>query len=137
MPGRFAVFWRQLTVEVPRFAKSVLLDLLVALPTEARIAITFFGSFILLGIWDGFVQARVLARNGVIAVRNLRAARPVFARTQSVAGSSIMDSLKVLLFVGFVAYAAVGIVVIAGGGAFGSGGSTLHWRRRASARGIG
>lgn len=126
MPGRLAIFWRQLTVEVPRFVKAIL-PALVALPTDARIGIAFFGSFFILGFWDGFVQTRVLVRNGAVAVGNLRAARPLFAGTQSVRGSSILDSMKVLLFVGFIAYALVGIVVIAGGGAFGSGGSTLHW----------
>jgi uncharacterized membrane protein YgcG len=126
MPGRLAVFWRQLTVEVPRFVKAFL-PTLVELPTDARFGIAFFGSFFIVGFWDGFMQTRVLVRDGAIAMRNLRAGRPLSTGTQSVRGSSILDSMKVLLFLGGVAYALVGIVVIAGGGAFGSGGSTLHW----------
>jgi len=126
MPGRLAVFWRQVSVEVPRLVKGFL-PTLVALPTDARVGIAFFGSFLMLGFWDGFVQTRILVRNGVVTLRNLRAGTPMFAGTQSVRDSSILDSIKVLLFVGVFAYAIVGIVVVAGGGAFGSGGSTLHW----------
>lgn len=126
MPGRLAIFWRQFTVEIPRFAKH-LLPTLIALPTDARFGIAFFGTFLLLGFWDGFLQTRVLLRNAFIATRNLRAGRTLFAGTKAVRTESIFDSLKVMIFVGFVVYAVVGIVVIAGGGAFGSAGSTLHW----------
>ncbi|MBL0142118.1 MAG: TPM domain-containing protein [Betaproteobacteria bacterium] len=126
MPGRLAVFWRQLTVEVPRFAKA-LLPILVAIPTDGRFGISFFGTFLLLGIWDGFVQTLQVARNLFIAVRNLRAGKPLSAGTQSIRFGSIIDTLKVALFFGFIAYVLVGIVVIAGGGAFGSAGATLHW----------
>ena len=126
MPGRLAVFWRQLTVEIPKFVKGAL-PTLVAMPTDARFGISFFGSFLLLGMWDGFVQTRRLLRNAFLAVRNLRAGKALSKGTQAIRLDSILDTLKVLLFIGFVAYCFVGIVVIAGGGAFGGAGSLLRW----------
>jgi uncharacterized membrane protein YgcG len=126
MPGRLAVFWRQLTVEVPRFLKGFF-PTLVAMPLDARFGISFFGTFFLFGFWDGFVQTRAILRNAIIAAGNLPAGRPFTAGTQPVRLESIWDSLKILLFVGFSAYVVAGIVVIAGGGAFGNAGATLRW----------
>lgn len=126
MPGRLRVFWRQLGVEIPRLAARVV-PTLIALPTEARIAIAFFGSFLLMGIWDGFAQARRLLRNAWLAASNMRAGRPVFGGTSAVQGGSMIDTVKVFLFLGFLASCAVGIVLVAGSGAFGGAGSMLRW----------
>jgi uncharacterized membrane protein YgcG len=126
MPGRMAVFWRQLTVETPKFVKGVP-PTLVALPTDARVGISFFGSFLLLGIADGFLQTQRLLHNARVAVRNLCKGIAISKGTESIRFDSIFDTLKVLLFVGFVAYCLVGVVVVAGGGAFGGAGSMLRW----------
>jgi uncharacterized membrane protein YgcG len=125
MPGRFAVFRRQFAVEVPKFAKAAL-PALTSLPTSARFAIAFFGTFLLLGIWDGFVQTRQLVRNAVRAIANLRSGQVLTRGTRPVQLGSIIDTLKVMVFLGFVVYCVVGIVIIAGGGAFGGGGASLR-----------
>lgn len=126
MPGRMAVFWRQLTVELPKFVK-VALPTLVALPTDARFGISFFGSLLLLGMADGFLQTQRLLHNALLAVRNLRAGKAIGSGAESIRLGSVFDTLKILLFIGFIAYCLVGIVVVAGGGAFGGAGSMLRW----------
>lgn len=126
MPGRLTVFWRQLVVEVPRFAKRVL-PTLIALPTDARFCIALFGTFLIVGIWDGVVKTRALLGNAWRAAANFRAGRALFTGSEPVQIESIVDTLKVLLFAGFLFYLLLGIVVIAGGGAFGGAGSNLRW----------
>ena len=126
MPSGFAIFWRQLTGELPKFVKG-LVPALVSMPTDMRLALSFFGTFFLIGFWDGFVQSRQLVRNALISAGNVRAGRAWSAGTKAVQLDSAIDALKVLLFVGTAIALGVGIVVIAGGGAFGSAGSTLRW----------
>ncbi len=126
MPGRAEVFWRQLKVEVPRFFAK-LPAMLVAVPIEGRIVVALFGSFFLLGFYDGFQQAKVLVRNAIVTVGNLRAGRAAFRGTAATGTQSMVDSMKVLIFAGAIIAGLAGIVMIAGGGAFGSAGSTLHW----------
>ena len=126
MPGRIAIFWRQLKTELPKFAKGIV-PALVSVPTEGRVAISFFGTLILLGFWDGFVQTRQLLRNAFTSVGNLRAGRAWSAGTKAVQLDSAIDAMKIVLFVLVAIGVGVGVVVIAGGGAFGSAGSTLRW----------
>jgi uncharacterized protein len=126
MPSPAAVFLRQLTIEIPKYARA-LVPTLVAVPTEGRLAIAFFGTFFLLGFWDGFLQARVLAGNAVKAVSNLRAGRPISQGTKAWQAGSLIDSLKVAIFVIAICGVAAGFVVVAGGGAFGGAGATLVW----------
>jgi len=126
MPSPAAVFLRQMAVELPRFAKG-LLPALVALDTGARIAIAFFGSFFLLGFWDGFMQARVLAGNLWKRVSNLRAGRPMSKGMKAWQAESILDSIKLVVFFAAILGALAGAVVVAGGGAFGGAGATLTW----------
>ena len=126
MPSPAAVFLRQLAVELPRFVKG-LLPSLVGLDTGARIAIAFFGSFFLLGFWDGFMQARVLAGNLVKRVSNLRAGRPMAQGIKPWKSESIFDSIKILIFFLAILGALAGAVVVAGGGVFGGAGATLVW----------
>jgi uncharacterized membrane protein YgcG len=126
MPSPAAVFLRQLVIEVPKYARR-LLPTLVALPTEGRFAIAFFGTFFLMGFWDGFLQARVLVLNAVKAASNLRAGRPLSKGTKATQTGSLIDSLKIIIFLVVVCGAAAGIVVVAGGGAFGGAGATVAW----------
>ena len=126
MPGRLTVFWRQLIVELPRFAKRVL-PTLIALPTDARFGIALVGTFLIVGMWDGVVKTRALLGNAWRAAANLRAGRALSMGCEPVQIESTVDTLKVLLFAGFLLYFLLGIVVIAGGGAFGGAGSNLRW----------
>ncbi len=126
MPGRMAIFWRSLMTEIPKLAKAAV-PALVSVPTEGRVAIAFFGTLLLLGFWDGFVQTRQLARNAFTSIGNLRAGRGWATGTKAVQIGSAIDAMKITLFVVALIGLGVGIVVVAGGGAFGSAGSTLRW----------
>ncbi len=126
MPGRMAIFCRSLMTEIPKLARGAL-PALASVPTEGRVVIAFFGTLLLLGFWDGFVQTRQLTRNAFTAVGNLRAGRAWASGTKSVQIGSAVDAMKITLFVVAVISFGVGIVVIAGGGAFGSAGATLRW----------
>jgi uncharacterized membrane protein YgcG len=126
MPGRLEVLWRQVRVELPRRAAE-LPRILAGVPLEGRVALTLFGGFLLMGLWDGLRQARAMARNAWITAGNLRAGRAAFGGTAATAVGSAVDSMKVLLLAGCLVAALAGVVIVAGGGAFGSAGSTLHW----------
>jgi uncharacterized membrane protein YgcG len=126
MPGRVAIFWRQATVEIPKLARNAL-PTLMAVPLDGRIGIAFFGGLLFIGFWDAFVQARASMRNIAITIGNLRAGKAMSAGTATVDLGSVIDALKVVGIVIFGLATAVGVVVIAGGGAFGSAGSTLRW----------
>jgi hypothetical protein len=126
MPGPVAIFWRQLTVEIPRYAKRFL-PVLVSTPTDGRFAIAFFGTFFILGFWDGFLQACALARNAIKVASNLRAGRSATRGTQAFEMGSLIDSLKIVIFLAVAFGGAAGIVIVAGGGAFGGAGASLAW----------
>jgi uncharacterized membrane protein YgcG len=126
MPGRAAIFWRALMTAIPKLAKEAL-PALASVPTEGRIVLSLFGTLFLLGFWDGFVQTRQLARNAFTAVGNLRAGRGWTRGTKAVQLGSVIDAMKITLFLLAAFGLGVGVVVVAGGGAFGSAGATLHW----------
>ena len=124
-PNRAYVFYRQMRVEIPKLMKA-LLPALIAVPIEGRFAIAFFGTFLLMGMWDGLVQTRRLLSNGALALRNLREGKAISTSWQTVAAGSAIDSVKVLLFIGVIAFAAVALVVVAGNGAFGGAGAMIR-----------
>jgi uncharacterized membrane protein YgcG len=125
-PGPVALVWRQLLVETPRFLAR-LPHLLVGVPIGGRFASAFFGGLLMFGISDGFRQARTLARNAFLMARNLRHGRALLAGTARTSIEALIDSLKVFVIVACAIGGFIGIVLIAGGGAFGSAGATLRW----------
>ena len=125
-PGPVALIWRQLLVETPRFFAR-LPHLLVGVPIEGRIGIAFFGSLLMLGFADGFKQAGTLARNAFVMATNLRNGRALLAGTARTSIEAAIDSIKVLVIAACAIGGLIGIVLIAGGGAFGSAGATLRW----------
>ncbi|MEP7156179.1 MAG: TPM domain-containing protein [Betaproteobacteria bacterium] len=124
-PNRAYVLYRQMRVEIPKLMQGFL-PMLVAVPIEGRIAVAFFGTLILMGMWDGLVQTRRLLGNSVLALRNLRSGKKLSASWQPVAAGSAIDSVKVLLFIGVLAASAVALVVVAGNGAFGGAGAMIR-----------
>jgi uncharacterized membrane protein YgcG len=126
MPGKAAVFWRQLKVEVPKLLGQAW-PALRSIPLEGRIGIAFFGSLLGLGIWDGLWQFGRLLRNLAHGAANLAARRPFSAGMESVGLDSIIDTFKVFgIALAFIAGAA-GLVIVAAGGAFGGAGTLVHW----------
>lgn len=126
MPGRVAVFARQLAVEIPRAVRGAW-PAIQGTPPDARIGITFFGSLFGLALIDGLGQAVRLLRNTVRGPVNLFKRRAFTTGFEQVQFDSVLDAVKVLVLFGVVIFALVGIVVVAGGGAFGGGGALRHW----------
>lgn len=126
MPGKLAVLWRQMSVELPKLAQQAW-PTISALDLQARIAIGFFGTLLGLGILDGGKQTWTLCRNLVRCARNLLARRPFGEGTLPMQFESMWDTLKILVVVVGAIAAAVGIVVVAGGGTFGGAGTLVRW----------
>lgn len=126
MPGRATVFWRQLRVEIPKLLQQAW-PTLRGLGLDARIAISFFGGLLGIGIWDGLRQFGRLVGNLARGVGNLAARRPFNTGMESVGLESVIDSLKVFgIALAFIAGAA-GLVIVAAGGAFGGAGALVRW----------
>ncbi len=126
MPSRLAVFRRQLAVTIPMLP-AMAWPAVRGLALDARVAITFFGSLILFGMWDGVVQTCRLAAAAGRAMRNLSRRRPIGSGIRPMKIESMVDSIKVLIIVAAALAAGVGIVVVAGGGAFGGAGALRSW----------
>jgi uncharacterized membrane protein YgcG len=126
MPGKPAVFWRQLKVEVPKLLQQAW-PALRGLELDARIGIAFFGGLLGLGIWDGLMQFGRLVCNLARGAGNLAARRPFNTGMESVGLDSVIDTIKVLgIALAFIAGAA-GLVIVAAGGAFGGAGTLVQW----------
>lgn len=126
MPGILAVFRRQLAVELPRFIRDAW-PVVRGMDLKTRVVIAFLGSLIVMGMFDGLVQAIGLLRALGRGTVNLVMRRPLTRGIKPVQIGSLMDSLKVLLIFAFALASLVGIVVVAGGGAFGGAGALRHW----------
>jgi uncharacterized membrane protein YgcG len=125
-PSPVVLVWRQLVAETPRLLVR-LPHVLVGVPIEARIVIALFGGLFMLGFADGFRQAVTLGRNAFVMSRNLRQGRALLWGTTRTSIESAIDSIKVLVIAACVIGGLIGIVLIAGGGAFGSAGATTRW----------
>jgi uncharacterized membrane protein YgcG len=126
MPSKLAVLWRQISVELPKLAKQAW-PTISGFDLDMRIGIGFFGTLLGLGILDGFMQTGKLFHNLFRSASNLVAGRRFSAGTVPFEFESIWDSLKVLAVLVGGIIAAVGIVVVAGGGTFGGAGTLVHW----------
>ncbi len=126
MPSRFAVFRRQLAVEIPRLIRGAW-PALVSLGARTRLAIAFFGTLIGLGLWDGFLQLFRILRNILRRAANLAARRPLSRGIVPVRIESVWDSIKVFGIIAAAIAGMAGLVVVAGGGAFGGGGAFARW----------
>lgn len=126
MPGILAVFRRQLAVELPRVIRDAW-PVVRGLDLQTRVVIAFLGSLILMGLFDGLVQAIGLLRALGHGTVNLATRRPLTKGIKPVQIGSLSDSVKVLVIVAFALASLIGIVVVAGGGAFGGAGAIRHW----------
>ena len=130
MPGYGAIFWRQLKTGMPMVIKNVnsVPPALRQLPASLRLAIGFFGTLLLFGFWDGGRQfLRLLGNLGRI-VRNVFARRAPFTKLAPLQLDSLGDVLLLLGFAVVCIGGVVGVVVVAGGGAYGGAGSLVTWQ---------
>jgi uncharacterized membrane protein YgcG len=94
-------------------------------PMDARLGISFFGTLIGIGIASGIANAGRIALNLGRGAHNLIRRRPFRNGMIAVELGSVIDTLK-LVAVLLIPLATV-VVLIAGGGAFGGAGATIHW----------
>ena len=141
MPGRVAVFWRQLRVAVPKLAHGAL-PKLVAVPWYKRLASAFFGGLIMTPLWLSLGQSGRFLSNSFLAAKNYSASKSPAAAEKSgpprgllqwlnspasPGFGSLVDLVKVVVAVIALTSILIGVVVSAGGGAFGGAGSLLRW----------
>jgi len=92
---------------------------------DQRVGISFFLSLIGFGVADGIANAGRICANLARAAMNLVRRRPIGAGMIPVQLDSLIDTIKLIAI---VAVPLAGIVVlIAGGGAFGGAGASIHW----------
>jgi uncharacterized membrane protein YgcG len=92
---------------------------------DQRAGISFFGSLLGLGIASGVANAGRICLNLVRAGTNIARRRPLGYGMVPVELDSVVDTVKLIALVA-VPLAGV-VVLIAGGGAFGGAGATIHW----------
>jgi len=141
MPGRVAVFWRQLRVAVPKLAHGAL-PKLVAVPWYKRLASAFFGGLIMTPLCLSLGQSGRFLSNSFLAAKNYSASKSPAAAEKSgpprgllqwlnspasPGFGSLVDLVKVVVAVIALTSILIGVVVSAGGGAFGGAGSLLRW----------
>lgn len=92
---------------------------------DQRIGISFFATLLGFGISSGFANAGRVIRNLARAAANVAARRPIGSGMVAVELTSVFDTVKLI---GILLVPLAGIVVlIAGGGAFGGAGASVHW----------
>lgn len=126
MPGWLAVFRRQLAVEIPRMARGALPGL-ASLDLSGRLGITFFGTLIGMGLLDGFLQLFHLLRYGARRAAALLGRGRTRVQLEPLRVTSMVDSVKVMVIVAALIASVAGVVIVAGGGAFGGAGAMCRW----------
>jgi uncharacterized membrane protein YgcG len=92
---------------------------------DQRVGISFFLSLIGFGIADGLANAGRICANLARVATNLIRRRPLGFGTVPIQLDSLIDTIK-LIAIAAVPLAGI-VVLIAGGGAFGGAGASIHW----------
>jgi uncharacterized membrane protein YgcG len=93
----------------------------------ARVGIAFLFAFVGLILWSTIPQWGRLYRDVAQGIANVRAKRPFQQGLEAVDGTSLVDSVRLLIFSIGLLIPAAGAIIIAGGGAFGGAGALIHW----------
>lgn len=93
---------------------------------EIRIGISLFGSLIGVGVWAGFANSGRLAIALYRGARNVIRGRRFGSDIEHVEFSSIIDTVKVVLFL-LGLFVALAMLVMVGSGSFGGGGALIRW----------
>lgn len=144
MPGTLTIFWRQLRVAIPKLWRGAL-PKLVAVPTIKRFGYIVIGGVLSTLLWITFAQSGRFLRDSFVSVKNAvtnyrAGVAPVVEKQEAPRGllqwlnspaspglGSLVDLIKVAVAVAALASVLIGVVVTAGGGAFGGAGSLVRW----------
>ncbi len=144
LPGILTIFWRQLRVAIPKLLHGAV-PKLVAVPTINRFGYIVIGGVLSTLLWVAFAQSGRFLRDSFVsaknAVTNYRTGIPPAAEKPNAPRGllqwlnspaspgfvSLYDLIKVAAAVAVLTSVMIGVVVTAGGGAFGGAGSLLRW----------
>ncbi len=125
-PDKLTLWSRQAKAERPN-RMSTLWQTVSEVGLVARIGITILATFVGLILWSTVPQWGRLARDLARGAGNLLARRPFTQGMESVDGNTIVDSLRLFFWTLGILIPAAGVILIAGGGAFGGAGSLIRW----------
>ena len=144
LPGILTIFWRQLRVAIPKLWHGAL-PKLVAVPTFKRFGYIVIGGVLSTLLWVAFAQSGRFLRDSFVSAKNAlknygtgvppapeqpKTPRGLLQWLNSPASpglTSLYDLIKAGVAVAVLTSLLIGVVVTAGGGAFGGAGSLLRW----------
>lgn len=121
-----ALLWPQLVVAVTKTVRNAW-PLTRDAPLEARIALSFWGVLLGIGVWSGIENAARIGWDAILGFSNLVRGRPFRHGMEPFELGSIIDTVKLAVFFACIAG---GYVVVVGGGSFGGAGALVHWIAR-------
>jgi uncharacterized membrane protein YgcG len=126
MPGTLAVMARKLHPDRPKRLQKIWQAASEA-GVLARIAFAFAGAIFGLVYWRLFPQWLAFARDLRRGFANRRAGRPFADGLDRANGQEVVDSVLLLVWTLAALVPAAGVILIAGGGAFGGAGALIRW----------
>jgi uncharacterized membrane protein YgcG len=118
-----AMLWPQLEVAVAKTVRNAW-PLIRDSPLQARIALSFWGVLLGAGVWSGIENAARIGWDTLLGFSNLVRRRPFRHAMKPFELGSIVDTVKLAVFVACIAG---GYVIVVGGGSFGGAGALVHW----------
>jgi uncharacterized membrane protein YgcG len=126
MPGAATILYRQVKAELPKLVRKAW-PAVSAVDIDGRLGISLFGTLLVAIIISSVWEAIRWAGAAVTVVVNLYRNRAIDRGIGKLDWAPLIDGAKVLILLAIPIAAAVGTVIVAGGGTFGGAGATLHW----------
>ncbi len=122
LPGKFTVWQRKLKQDRPKRIETMW-QAVNSTGLALRVGIVLLGALIGITLWSAVPLWIRLGRG----VANLRAGRPFRKGLVANDGEAAFDSLRLLVWTISVLIPTAGVLIVAGGGAFGGAGALIHW----------
>ena len=122
LPGKFTVWQRKLKQDRPTRLETMW-QAVNRTGLAQRVGIVLLGALVGITLWSAVPLWIRLGRG----VANLRAGRPFRKSLVADDGEGAIDSLRLLVWTIGVLIPTVGVLIVAGGGAFGGAGALIHW----------
>jgi uncharacterized membrane protein YgcG len=126
LPGKFTVWQRKLEQDRPKRLERMW-RAVNGTGLAQRVGIVFLGAIIGIILWSVVPLWVPLGRDVGRGVANLRAGRPFRQGIAAVDGEAAWDSLRLLVWAICILVPTAGVIIVAGGGAFGGAGSFIRW----------
>jgi len=126
LPGKLTVWQRKLTQDRPKRLERMW-QAVNGTGLAQRVGISLLGAIIGIVLWSVVPLWVPLARDIARGVANRRSGRPFRQGIVAVDGEAVWDSLRLLIWTICILIPTAGVIIVAGGGAFGGAGSLVHW----------